>query len=576
MKVFLILLCLSTGAFARGGGGESYSGGGSSYSGGSSGGSSWGGSSGGSSYGAGSSYSGGSSGGSWWGGSSRRGGYYDSDDDYDYSYRNRYRYDRYPYGRRSPTTGLELFFWLVAIVGLTVARGFLGGGRYGGGWGRRRWGGGWGTRWGGDGPAVWTAGGVDVREYNNMLPGGQRANTADIPIPPPLPQALPPAEAEPVLAEAKTAFLAVQEAWSARDMRGAREHMSDALYDRFAVQLELQRRAGVRNQMSRTRVLEAAVVSAESGTSWDVAHVRVRAEAVDETFDLADNRRLRGGQPEQFTEVWSFLRRSGGAWRACEITQLCDWAGHGSKEVPGAGPGVCAQELEDRASAVFWRWALACVERSAEPLKPAAAPELLSKFSPVDFREPAVGMARLLAFEGGGAPRAHVEVKWSCHGHGGATVLRHVVTMRQEGEKWLGEAIQPISEWSAPKGAKVSHDWAAPLSTSDSVALMAAALTADGQVTAEERRYLDEYATARGVSREAVDKILEAAAAGRLETPKPSSGEEAESALKGLIHASLSDGALTDGEMALMTAFAAKLGLPARQLDSLIAEERLK
>lgn len=551
MRVFLILLACSTGAFARGGGGESYSGG-SSYSGGGSGGSS---------------YYGGSSGGGW-GGS--RGGYYDYDGDY--SYRNRYHYDRYPYGygyRRYRSYGpMEWVFYLVLIVIGVAARAYLPGyGRWGrwGGWGRGRWGG---------APVPYTPSGADVREYNDILPGGMRRSGATAGPPVSIPQALPPQEAEPVLAEARTAFLAAQEAWSARDMRGAREYLTDALFDRFAVQLEVQRRAGVRNQMSRTRVLEASVVSAESGADWDAAHVRIRAEAVDETYDLSDNRRIRGGQPETFVEVWSFLRRSGGAWRASEITQLCDWAGHGVKDIPGSGPGVCAQDLEDRASSVFWRWLLACLERSAQPLKPVAAPELLSNFSAVDFREPAVGMARLLAFEAGRPERAHVELKWSCQGHGGATVLRHVVTMRKEGETWLGEAVLPIAQWTAPRGAKANHDWAASLSTSDAVALMAAALTADGHVSPEERNYLDEYAAARGLSRDDTARILEAARAGRLETPRPSSGEEAESALRGLIHASLADGSLTDGEMALMTAFAAKLGLPPKQLDAMIAEER--
>lgn len=283
-------------------------------------------------------------------------------------------------------------------------------------------------------------------------------------------------------ARASNAFLRIQQAWSAQDMRPARAFISDGVMERFAIQLEMQKARGLRNDMGAVRVTDCSVLDAESDAHFDTLHLRISATATDTKVSLADGRRLAGsGRPEAFAEVWSFLRRPGaktlarpgliegccpscGAgldigdaaqcasckswvnsgeydWVLSEITQTSAWAVRASgAAVPGfAGlaqrdPLLNTQFLEDRASVAFWRWQRALDQRSAKALLPVALPQFCAAWDAeaqsraLRFDEAAVGAVEVKAFESRDElDLAHVAVRWSGTvlqtGAGGSPVL---------------------------------------------------------------------------------------------------------------------------------------------------------
>jgi len=292
------------------------------------------------------------------------------------------------------------------------------------------------------------------------------------------------------LARAREAFLKVQQAWSGQDMRPARAFISDGVMERFGIQLEMLKARGRRNDMSAVNVSDCYILEAESDAHFDTLHVRICASAVDTEVSLADGRRVRGsGQPEVFSEVWSFLRRPGaqtlgkpgliegccpncGAglsigdaaqcgsckswinsgeydWVLSEITQTSAFALRaGGEAVAGFAalaqrdPLLNTQFLEDRASVAFWRWQRAIVQGEAKPLLPVATTQFCAAWDAaaqraLRFDYAAVGAVEVQAFERRETQDlAHVAVRWagtvaqSADGRGDAVLPReHVFTL---------------------------------------------------------------------------------------------------------------------------------------------------
>jgi len=289
------------------------------------------------------------------------------------------------------------------------------------------------------------------------------------------------------LDRAKAAFLKIQQAWCGLEMAPARAFISDGVMERFSIQLAMQKSEGKHDRMDQIEVREARLLEVESDPQFDTLHVCLRASAVDVEVSLKDGSVVGGDdEPEEFTEVWSFLRRPGvktldkpgliegqcpscGAaleikdaalcsschswvnsgqydWVLAEITQACEWSvREAGREVPGWGllsaedPGLNTQFLEDRASVLFWRWQYALWRSDPAPMRSVACDrfcaELAEKIKsrPERYEDVGVGRVTVLAVEpGGDFDRAHVIVKWSAEG----SVLQHVLVLgRRKGVK---------------------------------------------------------------------------------------------------------------------------------------------
>ena len=268
----------------------------------------------------------------------------------------------------------------------------------------------------------------------------------------------------------------VQGAWSGQDMSSVRHFLSDGVFDRFALQLEMQRASGVRNEMRDVRVLGARLVGSASDRFFDTLHVAITAEAVDTLVSLDGGNLLQGdGAPEEFTEVWTFLRRPGAQtlarpgllegycpncgnklqlstsitcescqalinsgeydWVLSEITQQEAWSVpvveqiQGMAELQQLDPGFNAQAIEDRVSALFWHHRAAEFFGSNEYLNAVALPAFIAQerkaWRPDDkgrhlfYADAAVGSVDLAGVVPGGEAedmdRVRVQVQWSGH-----------------------------------------------------------------------------------------------------------------------------------------------------------------
>jgi hypothetical protein len=272
----------------------------------------------------------------------------------------------------------------------------------------------------------------------------------------------------------KATMSRVNEAWIAGSMSPARRLISDGVFVRFQTQLRLLRADGLRNLMADWRVVSADLLAAEADDRWDTVHVKVVGEArdADVRLDLPPDqaeKKVRAAPLSPYHEVWSFIRRRGqttptgspalegrcpscGAdlpvadtvrcdycealvnsgehdWVLAEITQPEEWSAEvaeeeigGLAEIRQRDASVSRQELEDRASVIFWKWIEA--RRTGKPdslarfcvVKPDGSTAAQLGLVPAALRQVAVGSSEVVEVVPGGPSgrdRVVVEIRWS-------------------------------------------------------------------------------------------------------------------------------------------------------------------
>jgi hypothetical protein len=220
----------------------------------------------------------------------------------------------------------------------------------------------------------------------------------------------------------RMAFLKSQEAWTQQNLEPVRPFVSDGMFEQWHIQFLAHQRRGLKNIVSDLRVMGADIVGAEQTPLFDVVHAKINAVGVDQWVSLKTGEVVDGKEdPVPFCEYWTFLRRPGvrslanggliegqcpncGAglalndkancsacgslvasaeydWTLVKITQEEEWRFREHKrEVPGVAaylasdPGFNVSFMEDRVSAVFWRYQQALLEGNADPLRKVALP----------------------------------------------------------------------------------------------------------------------------------------------------------------------------------------------------------
>ena len=195
--------------------------------------------------------------------------------------------------------------------------------------------------------------------------------------------------------------------------------VSDGVFERFGLQIREQQSLGYRDRMDQVRVTRILLAQFTQGDVFETVTLRIDASAIDYEASLQDGRCLSGSQSaEPFTEFWTFIRHRGttsisgaglieghcpncgsdvainqnaacahcGAllrsgqydWVLCEITQDSEWRPRQEANVAGyeqmhaADPGISTDDLEDRASVIFWRRAEADRTDDPAPLRKVA------------------------------------------------------------------------------------------------------------------------------------------------------------------------------------------------------------
>lgn len=270
-------------------------------------------------------------------------------------------------------------------------------------------------------------------------------------------------------------FLELQDAWFKRNLEPVRKYLSDATFQRLVTQSRLMELMGVRDAIADPKVLDLQIIGLEQNESFDTIHIRVTASLCDDDApaEFTDEQALalaRKKKPEQFVEVWTFVRKpgvvtkvegdvsqgkcpncgadfAGGAantcefcgaivnsgtydWVLAEITQGSQFQPHamvpdGFAKVRQSDPSLTTEALEDRASLLFWKWVESQVHSDSSRLAKVASPsfvaevqggiEHLTKQGKVKFFvECAVGGVNTQQLtQANGKDVAAVEIKWS-------------------------------------------------------------------------------------------------------------------------------------------------------------------
>jgi uncharacterized tellurite resistance protein B-like protein len=231
----------------------------------------------------------------------------------------------------------------------------------------------------------------------------------------------------------KIAFMKLQDAWSKQDLGQVRAFISDGIYERFSLQINDQKAEGVRDHMEEINVSSMSIAHAEVEKVFETITVRINASAVDYQVDLKTGKRVSGSKrSDSFVEYWTFIRKPGaemkaesgliegncpncGAalqvnesakcpacqaviksgeydWILSEITQESEWQAGSKSRLPGVDKlqrvdrHFSVQQLEDRASVMFWRYVDSLCSGRIDPIRKMATDEccdaLLKKFAP--------------------------------------------------------------------------------------------------------------------------------------------------------------------------------------------------
>lgn len=231
------------------------------------------------------------------------------------------------------------------------------------------------------------------------------------------------------IAKFSKAFYAIQNAWQAQELTPIRPFVSDRIYERFTLQIQEQRDLGYRDKIDYMKIESAELIESDTNSAFDVITIKVIATMTDYRVSITDGSTVSGkSSPQSFTEFWSFVRRKGvstksdaqgllegfcpqcgdqiilnqsgqcqscGAisrngeydWVLSEITQASVWQPKNPSDVDvynwyaqNHDPGFNIQHLEDRASVMFWRKAMADRTGNVAPLAKMARNEFCEKY----------------------------------------------------------------------------------------------------------------------------------------------------------------------------------------------------
>lgn len=484
----------------------------------------------------------------------------------------------------------------------------------------------------------------------------------------PLREADPAFDERAFAARVTLAFHKIQSAWADQQLAPVRPFISDGVHERFSLQFDEQRFLGYRNAMEDVVVHDVHIAQVQSDHLFDQVSVHVSASARDFKVSLRDGKVLTGSDDSgDFAEVWSFLRRRGvltaaadkpgliegncpncgaglemnqnancqhcGAllrsgqydWVLAEITQESEWVAGRRTDLPSVArlvardPNFNLQDLEDRASVMFWRRAAAERLGKVDPLRKIASATFSESYArqlrPRDdgtreyFGECAVGSVDTLGAilnAAGEWDYALVEVRWS----GTAFHVSRDNKVRRTDDATLSRTVFELARRSSARSdaghaissAHCPSCGAPEAGGAGGACPFCGTVLNDGtrdwvltavRLPAEARRMLHEAvqeeeatrAAARVAAGEGARWSPSAAAAGTpgadslgpLAVELPAAARPATSTaglLAWMIHMALSDGQLDRREHDMLSRVAAKRAVPRARLEAMIAAAR--
>jgi predicted lipid-binding transport protein (Tim44 family) len=113
----------------------------------------------------------------------------------------------------------------------------------------------------------------------------------------------------------------IQAAYSAEDLNALRARVTPEMLSYFSEQMSQNASRGLVNKVSGVQLLQGDLSEAWREGDTEYATVAMRFGLTDSMVDRASGRVVDGGQHEEVTEVWTFVRTRGGAWILSAIQQ---------------------------------------------------------------------------------------------------------------------------------------------------------------------------------------------------------------------------------------------------------------
>jgi predicted lipid-binding transport protein (Tim44 family) len=113
----------------------------------------------------------------------------------------------------------------------------------------------------------------------------------------------------------------IQAAWSNEDVAKLHTLATPEMVSYFTRDLGANQARNEINKVSDLKLLQGDLAEAWREGDTDYASVAMRYALVDKTFDRTTGRLVSGGEPEEVTEVWTFVRPRGANWELSAIQQ---------------------------------------------------------------------------------------------------------------------------------------------------------------------------------------------------------------------------------------------------------------
>jgi predicted lipid-binding transport protein (Tim44 family) len=113
----------------------------------------------------------------------------------------------------------------------------------------------------------------------------------------------------------------IQAAWSNEDVAKLHTLATPEMVSYFTRDLAANKTRNEINKVSDLKLLQGDLAEAWREGDTDYASVAMRYGLVDKTFDRTTGRLVSGGEPEEVTEVWTFVRPRGMNWELSAIQQ---------------------------------------------------------------------------------------------------------------------------------------------------------------------------------------------------------------------------------------------------------------
>ncbi|UFZ08640.1 39S ribosomal protein L45 [Bradyrhizobium ontarionense] len=115
----------------------------------------------------------------------------------------------------------------------------------------------------------------------------------------------------------------IQSAWSNEDVGRLRLSATPEMASYFERDLEQNQGRGVVNKVSGVKLLQGDLAESWREGGADYATVAMRFTLADKTIERASGRVVEGSdQPQEVTEIWTFLRHPGADWQLSAIQQV--------------------------------------------------------------------------------------------------------------------------------------------------------------------------------------------------------------------------------------------------------------